>query len=477
MPTFDKASLSQLRHDLRTPINHIIGYGELLREDLADQGITELGDLQRIEDAARRLLGMINESLSDEAPSPKAVALPAPAPEESIPSGTHVPAALTGNLLVVDDNAENSHLLARTLERQGHRTMEVQNGLEALAVLAEKPVDLVLLDVLMPELDGYETLNRIKADAKLRHIPVIMISALDELQSVVRCIEAGAEDYLPKPFDPTLLRARVGASLDKKRFRDQEQAYLKQIDETRQRLQSELQEAARYVSSILPEPTDTPFRIRWSYNPSMELGGDSFGYHWIDDDHFAIYLLDVCGHGVGAALLSVAAINVMRTMSLQNVDFREPAEVLRGLNDTFPMEKHNNMYFTIWYGVYQRSSSRLRHVSGCHPPAVLFTPGEKEPRLLRAPGMLIGAMPGAKFHSEDTLLPPGSRLCVFCDGAYEIRRDKEEMLDFEEEFLPFLNSHRASEKLPDELLEWIRSFSRQEALDDDYSFLAIDFPA
>ncbi|OJV15265.1 MAG: serine/threonine protein phosphatase, partial [Verrucomicrobia bacterium 61-8] len=360
MPTFDKASLSQLRHDLRTPINHIIGYGELLREDLADQGITELGDLQRIEDAARRLLGMINESLSDEAPSPKAVALPAPAPEESIPSGTHVPAALTGNLLVVDDNAENSHLLARTLERQGHRTMEVQNGLEALAVLAEKPVDLVLLDVLMPELDGYETLNRIKADAKLRHIPVIMISALDELQSVVRCIEAGAEDYLPKPFDPTLLRARVGASLDKKRFRDQEQAYLKQIDETRQRLQSELQEAARYVSSILPEPTDTPFRIRWSYNPSMELGGDSFGYHWIDDDHFAIYLLDVCGHGVGAALLSVAAINVMRTMSLQNVDFREPAEVLRGLNDTFPMEKHNNMYFTIWYGVYQRSSSRLR---------------------------------------------------------------------------------------------------------------------
>jgi len=477
MPTFDKASLSQLRHDLRTPINHIIGYGELLREDLADQGITELGDLQRIEDAARRLLGMINESLSGEAPSAKAVAPPALASEESIPGGTPVPAALTGNLLVVDDNAENSHLLARTLERQGHRTMEVQNGLEALAVLAEKPVDLVLLDVLMPELDGYETLKRIKADAKLRHIPVIMISALDELQSVVRCIEAGAEDYLPKPFDPTLLRARVGASLDKKRFRDQEQAYLRQIDETRQRLQSELQEAARYVSGILPEPTDTPFRIRWSYNPSMELGGDSFGYHWIDDDHFAIYLLDVCGHGVGAALLSVAAINVMRTMSLQNVDFREPAEVLRGLNDTFPMEKHNNMYFTIWYGVYHKGTGRLRHVSGGHPPAVLFAPGDSEPRLLRSPGMLIGAIPGATFQSQEMELPPGSRLCVFCDGAYEIRRDEEEMLDFEKEFLPFLNAHRASENLPAEVLDWVRGFQTREALDDDYSFLAIDFPA
>ncbi|GAT33145.1 serine phosphatase RsbU, regulator of sigma subunit [Terrimicrobium sacchariphilum] len=476
MPEFDKASLSKLRHDLRTPINHIIGYGELLREDLVDQGITELSDLQRIEDAARRLLEMITESLSDDAPSPRPPAL-ITAQDESIPVDSVTPPAITGHLLIVDDNAENSHLLARTLERQGHRTSEVQNGLEALALLAEKPFDVVLLDVLMPELDGYETLGRIKADPNLRHIPVIMISALDELKSVVRCIEAGAEDYLPKPFDPTLLRARVGACLEKKRFRDQEQAYLEQIDETRKRLQSELQEAARYVSSILPEPTDDPFHIRWAYNPSTELGGDSFGYHWIDEDHFAIYLLDVCGHGVGAALLSVAAINVMRTMSLQNVDFREPAEVLRGLNDTFPMERHNNMYFTIWYGVYHKGTARLRHTSGGHPPAVLFVPGEDAPRLLRSPGMLIGAMPGATFHSEDTQVPPGSRLCVFCDGAYEIRREKEEMLDFETEFLPFLNSHRASEKLPDELLTWIRSFSRQEALDDDYSFLTIDFPA
>ncbi len=476
MPEFDKASLSKLRHDLRTPINHIIGYGELLREDLEDQGIKQLDDLKRIEEAARRLLEMITESLSDDAPA----ARPATLPEIAEPSLQHTSLplpAITGTLLVVDDNAENSHLLARTLERQGHNTREVQNGLEALASLAETPVDLVLLDVLMPELDGYETLGRIKADPNLRHIPVIMISALDELKSVVRCIEAGAEDYLPKPFDPTLLRARVGACLEKKRFRDQEQAYLQQIDETRKRLQAELQEAARYVSSILPDPIDEPFRIRWAYNPSTELGGDSFGYHWIDDDHFAIYLLDVCGHGVGAALLSVAAINVMRTMSLQNVDFREPAEVLRGLNDTFPMEKHNNMYFTIWYGVYQKSTGRLRHVSGGHPPAVLFLPNEQEPRLLRSPGMLIGAMPGATFHSEDTQVPPGSRLCVFCDGAYEIRRKEEEMLDFEDEFLPFLNSRRTSEKLPDELLEWIRSFSRQEALDDDYSFLAIDFPA
>lgn len=476
MPSFDKASLSKLRHDLRTPINHIIGYGELLREDLADQGVTELSDLQRIEDAARRLLEMINESLSDEASPPRAPALPT-AEEEPIPHSSFAPPAITGNLLIVDDNVENSHLLARTLERQGHRTAEVQNGLEALALLAEKPFDLVLLDVLMPELDGYETLGRIKSDPKLRHIPVIMISALDELKSVVRCIEEGAEDYLPKPFDPTLLRARVGASLDKKRFRDQEQAYLQQIDETRKRLQSELQEAARYVSGILPEPIDEPFRIRWSYNPSMELGGDSFGYHWIDDEHFAIYLLDVCGHGVGAALLSVAAINVMRTMSLQNVDFREPAEVLRSLNDTFPMEKHNNMYFTIWYGVYHKGASVLRHVSGGHPPAVLFTPNERAPLLLRSPGMLIGAMPGATFRSETTTIPPGSRLCVFCDGAYEIRRDNEEMLDFEQDFLPFLNSRRGSDELPDELLEWIRGFRRQEVLDDDYSFLTVDFPA
>jgi CheY-like chemotaxis protein len=133
-------------------------------------------------------------------------------------------------LLVVDDNEDNRYTLTRRLAREGYTTVvTATNGREALDLLAAHRFDLVLLDVMMPELNGYEVLERIRADDRLRHVPVIMISAVDQIESVVRCIELGAEDYLPKPFNPVLLRARVGACLEKKRLRDQEIRYLQDV--------------------------------------------------------------------------------------------------------------------------------------------------------------------------------------------------------------------------------------------------------
>ena len=134
-----------------------------------------------------------------------------------------------GKLLVVDDNALNRDLLARHLQREGHTVSLAEDGRRALAMIGAEPFDLVLLDLIMPEMNGYEVLQRLKGDAAHRDIPVIMISALDEFDSVVRCLEAGAEDYLPKPFNPVLLRARIGASLEKKRLRDAEVEYLRNV--------------------------------------------------------------------------------------------------------------------------------------------------------------------------------------------------------------------------------------------------------
>jgi two-component system cell cycle response regulator len=134
-----------------------------------------------------------------------------------------------GFVLVVDDDAVNRLLLSRGLERDGHRVRTVANGLEALEALRAEPFDCVLLDVLMPEMDGYQVLEHIRNHPKLRHTPVIMISALEDVGSVMRCIEMGAEDYLPKPFDPVLLRARINAGLARKRLDDLEQEYLEQV--------------------------------------------------------------------------------------------------------------------------------------------------------------------------------------------------------------------------------------------------------
>jgi class 3 adenylate cyclase len=151
-----------------------------------------------------------------------------------------------GMVLVVDDNEMNRDLLSRRLQRQGHQVVNVADGQQALHQIQAQPFDLVLLDVMMPEMNGYQVLEQLKADPNLRHIPVIMISALDDIDSVVRCIELGAEDYLFKPFNPTLLKARIGACLEKKRLRDQEQAMLKQ-------LQIEQEKSERLLLNVLPQ--------------------------------------------------------------------------------------------------------------------------------------------------------------------------------------------------------------------------------
>lgn len=152
-----------------------------------------------------------------------------------------------GVILIVDDNEMNRDLLSRRLQRQGHTILMAENGREALEQLQLQSFDLVLLDVMMPEMNGYQVLETLKSDPTLRHIPVIMISALDDMDSVVRCIELGAEDYLFKPFNQVLLKARIGACLEKKRLRDQEQAFLKQ-------LQAEQAKSEKLLLNILPKP-------------------------------------------------------------------------------------------------------------------------------------------------------------------------------------------------------------------------------
>jgi adenylate cyclase len=236
--------LDRLSEALRTPLNTIIGYSGLLREEAEDGGYVALvPDLQRIELAGKHLLGLV---LSSADLSRRVAWLPT----DSLISGTAPPDRRRGAsaasaasdpppappaLLVVDDNEANRDMLGRRLTRLGYAVTVAVDGYDALDQVARMPFDLILLDVLMPGLDGFEVLRRLKANAALRHIPVIVLSASDEVDSAVRCIELGAEDYLPKPIDAVLLRARIGASLEKKRLRDQEILYLNEIDAERRR--------------------------------------------------------------------------------------------------------------------------------------------------------------------------------------------------------------------------------------------------
>jgi DNA-binding response OmpR family regulator len=232
-----------LRHDLRTPITTVIGYCEMLLEDAADRGQHDLmPDLERMHAAAQRFLALIDNivhvattdagTVVGELASTALSSMAQEVVHTIRPlqgDGTPPRPAPCGTVLIVDDDVVNRDILSRHLERQGHTVAVAENGRQALEMVAARPFDLVLLDVMMPELNGYQVLRYLKADATWHDIPVIMISALDEIDTVVRCIELGAEEYVPKPFNPTLLRARIGACLEKKRLRDQELAYLRTV--------------------------------------------------------------------------------------------------------------------------------------------------------------------------------------------------------------------------------------------------------
>jgi signal transduction histidine kinase len=220
---------SQLLHDLRSPLNHIIGYSEMLTEEADGQRREGFAtDLDKIRLAGQRILSLIEENFTSGGETPAAVA-DDPAPSLPLQVLPQIAAGAPGLLLVVDDDAANREVLSRRLQRQGHEVRTASSGREALQLMNKTAFDLVLLDIMMPDMDGHEVLSRIKADEALQHIPVIMISALTEVQSVVRCIEAGAEDYLAKPFNPTLLKARIGACLEKKRGRDRETVLFAQL--------------------------------------------------------------------------------------------------------------------------------------------------------------------------------------------------------------------------------------------------------
>lgn len=278
-----EAFTSTIRHNLRTPINAIIGYGEMLLEDVDEENHQEASvDLQKILNSARRLLTLIGDlsyfSKKKSEPPPKKkseleTTVSATLMEEVVrtmrtsdPSSVSEPqneslaaddrlaerppvdlVTQSASLLVVDDKESNRDLLSRRLDRQGFAVEVAENGLQALQMMRHKDYDLVLLDIIMPEMNGYQVLGEIKGDIKLSRIPVIMISALDEIDSVVRCIEMGAEDYLQKPFNQVILNAKISASLERKRLRDREYAFM-------EKLQIEQQKSEKLLLNILPKP-------------------------------------------------------------------------------------------------------------------------------------------------------------------------------------------------------------------------------
>jgi serine phosphatase RsbU (regulator of sigma subunit) len=241
------------------------------------------------------------------------------------------------------------------------------------------------------------------------------------------------------------------------------------------RLSRELRQGAEYVRAILPPPIDDgPVRAEWWYAPSSELGGDAFGYQFLDETTLAGFLIDVSGHGVGAALHAANVANVLRRRALVGVDFRDPAQVAAGLNAMFPMEEHGGLMLTAWCFTYDVVARTLRFCSAGHHPALLVVPETPEPEPLWRRGPAIGMLPAPHWEVGEATIAPGSRLYVFSDGAFEIQDETGHQKDIE----ALRQTIRDGAALGDWSARWLYETIRAAAprpLEDDCSVMVLSF--
>ncbi|MEN9204011.1 MAG: SpoIIE family protein phosphatase [Thermostichus sp. DG_1_6_bins_120] len=371
-------------------------------------------------------------------------------------------------ILIVDDDPTIRLVLKRCLERQGYTVEMATSGLEGIEQAHLISPGLIICDWMMPDIDGLEVCRRIKADPKFSTTFFILLTARTEVEDRVQGLDAGADEFLSKPIDPNELQARVRAGLRLHQLSHD-------LQQQTSRLRAELAEAARYVESLLPKPDFFPeckIKTDWCFLPSQELGGDSFNYHWLDAEHLAIYLLDVSGHGVGAALLSVSVMNQLRTQGLPDTDPRQPEAVLQALNHSFQMQSHNEMYFTLWYGVYHSGSRLLSFASAGHPPALLIDPTHRTSIELRTLNLPIGILPNQNFQRDKVRIPSPSYLYLFSDGVYEVVNREKEIWGLKN--LIALLSDDATVSL-DQVAQQVQAFRGQPDFEDDFSLLRVSF--
>jgi sigma-B regulation protein RsbU (phosphoserine phosphatase) len=277
-------------------------------------------------------------------------------------------------------------------------------------------------------------------------------------------------------YEPDLLKivSAIGSQIGQFIKRKQAEEELQKRNEI---LQLELNQAAEYVASLLPSPFNGSIAIEQRFIPSAQLGGDVFDYYWLDENHLAIYLLDVAGHGVSSALLSVSLLNVLRTQSLGQTNFYQPQTVLKELNQRFKMNDKGDNYFTIWYGVFQPATRQLVYAAAGHPPAILISPSVASAPLqkLSARSLPIGMLPEFNFVQNCCKIPQGSSLYIFSDGIYEIPQANGQVWGINAFIDVLADLHQSNKNYLDEVLLHVKAINGKEAFDDDLSILKLAF--
>jgi len=389
-------------------------------------------------------------------------------------------------ILIVDDNDFNLRLLRDILKKEGYEIIEAVDGEEAVDLALRELPDLILLDVMMPNKDGYEACSEIKSDNRTTNIAIIFLSAKAEAKDKIKGLELGGADYVSKPFDKGEVLARVRAqlkiqNLTKNMIRANQDLLKKQ-----EGLDNDLKAAAEIQKSLLPDalPGIKSLDVSWKFMPCQRIGGDLFNLLRLDEDHWAVYMLDVSGHGVPSAMVSVSVSQMLRPQTGYVIKksiipppyytIVSPSEVLNELDREYPIDRFEK-FFTISYHVLNIKNGILKYSNAAHPPPVLLhQDGTLE--LLKEGGTIIGMGGILPFEEGERQLCLGDKLFIYTDGIVEYQ-DRKGLFYGEDRFYMELQKLKDEpvSVIMDGIIESVMNFGENNEPLDDITLLGLEF--
>lgn len=401
----------------------------------------------------------------------------------STPSAVASSQERAARVLVVDDAPMNRKLLTAILDREGCQVLQASDGETALNLARTESPDLVLLDIMMPGMDGYAVCESLQGDELTADIPIIFLSALSETADKVRGLELGAVDYVTKPFDRGEVLARVRSQLRIQRLTASLREANRELIAAGKELQRDIAAAADIQGALIPRvrPDNAAVDLAWRFVPCSTVGGDIFNVVKLDEDHLGIYMIDVSGHGVPAAMVTVSVSQtlsphggLLTETTPDGVVVRSPADVMRALDDEYPMERFDK-YFTMFYMVLDTRSGEIRYCNAAHPaPTLRRADGEVE--YLSEGGTIVGLSGVMPFDEGRVQLHRGDRLFLFTDGIAEFSGADEDYGEerLEEELLRDVPGDDV-QSVCDRIVEALDTFGEGGPANDDITLLGMEY--
>ncbi len=391
-------------------------------------------------------------------------------------------------LLLVDDNPTNLQVLYQTLDGRGYKLLIAKNGENALSIAQKARPMLILLDIMMPGIDGFEVCRRLKQDPQTQGSAVIFLSALDDTKDKVKGLDLGAVDYVSKPFSADEVIARVETHLKIQRLERSLSRRNQALEAANRKMRTDLEAAARVQQALLPVelPVEDGYQFGWIYRPCDELGGDGLNVFKIDDRHIGLYVLDVCGHGIPSALLAVtvsrgllpsrdrSSLVIQIGEDGESLTITSPAEVARRLNRLYPMDSKARLYLTFLYGILNTETGVFRFVSAGNPGPIVSRQGEPT-QAHDVPAVPIGLLEDSEYEDTTLQLQTGDRLFLHSDGLVEERNPDGH--EYSRERLMTAITESGSTPLEESLQSFVNAviaWGGSEHLKDDASIVALE---